>query len=163
MISVLLLIACCSSPESKADLQEEANKALALSDFEKVWNQGILDAIDEIYDADVVKHMNGRHDIIGIEAIKESVSSLHKNFSDIQFTIEDQIAQYDKVLTHWRWTATHTGELMGIPPSGVRFTITGMAIYQIAGGKIKEIWVNSDAFGLWQQLGAIQTIWDDEE
>ena len=145
----------------KKDLLQEQqvaideNKALVHRDFEEVWSQGKLDVIDEIYDTGFVKHINGRRDIHGPEGLKQSVSMFHTNFSDVQFTIEDQIAEGDKVVNRWTFTGTHKGELMGIPPTGVQVTITGIAIYRITGGKIMEIWVNSDALGLMQQLGAV--------
>jgi predicted ester cyclase len=76
-------------------------------------------------------------------------------FPDIAHTIEDQVAEGDKVVTRLRAHATHKGELMGIPPTGEEVTIEGISIWRIANGKIKECWVNYDALGLLQQLGAI--------
>ena len=129
MFSVSLLVACCSAPESKTDLQVEENKALVRRDFEEVWNQGKLEVIDEIYDANFV-----------------------------------MVAEGDKVAVRWTFTGTHKGKLVvGIPPTGLQATMTGIAIYRITGGKIMEIWVNSDVLGLWLQLGVIPPIGEGEE
>ena len=77
-------------------------------------------------------------------------------FPNIAHTIEDQIAEGDKVVTRLRAHATHEGELMGLPPSGKEVTIEGISIWRIADGKIKERWFNYDALGLMRQLGAFR-------
>ena len=78
-------------------------------------------------------------------------------FPDTHLTIEDQIAEGDKVVTRWTATGTNQGTLMGIPPSGKRVTITGISITRIANGKAVEDWVNFDTLGMLQQIGAIPT------
>jgi predicted ester cyclase len=76
-------------------------------------------------------------------------------FPDIAHTIEDQVAEGDKVVTRLRAHATHTGDLMGIAPTGKGVTIEGISIWRIADGKIEECWFNYDALGLMRQLGVI--------
>ena len=68
---------------------------------------------------------------------------------------EDQIAEDDKVVTRWTAVGSHQGELMGIPPTGRRVTVTGITINRIVGGKIMETWNNYDALGQLQQLGVV--------
>ena len=144
--------------ESQEKAKEEKNKAIARRAFEEVWSQGKLDVIDNIYDADFIKHIPGSSDIHGPEGLKQSVNMFRTAFPDCQFTIEDQIAEGDKVVNRWTGSGTHKGELMGIPSTGVQETWTGIAIYRFAGGKIVEIWVNSDFLSLLQQLGVIPPI-----
>jgi steroid delta-isomerase-like uncharacterized protein len=69
--------------------------------------------------------------------------------------IEDQVAEGDKVVTRWTATGTHKGELMGIPPSGKKVRVTGIAIDRLEDGKIVESWSSFDQLGMLQQIGAI--------
>ena len=76
-------------------------------------------------------------------------------FPDMQLTIEDQIAEGDKVVTRWTARGTHQGELMGIPPTGKQATVTGITVGRVANGKFVESWSNFDALGMMQQLGVV--------
>ena len=133
----------------------EENKAIVRRAFEEVWNQGKLDVIDEIFAIDYVGHMPGSPDLHGPKGFKQFVTMNRTAFPDIQFTVEDQIAEGDKVVIRWSSTGTHKGELMGIPPTGVQVTSTGIGISRISGGKAVEDWDNWDALGMLQQLGVI--------
>jgi predicted ester cyclase len=74
---------------------------------------------------------------------------------NLSHTIEDMLAEGDRVAVRLTARGTHTGEFMGIPPTGKQVTVTGTVICRIAEGKIQEDWFNSDALGLLQQLGVI--------
>ena len=74
---------------------------------------------------------------------------------DLRITLEDDIAEEDKVVSRWTAQVTHQGELMGIAPTGNQVTIMGITIHRIEDGKIVEEWENWDALGLMQQIGAI--------
>jgi predicted ester cyclase len=76
-------------------------------------------------------------------------------FPNIHVTIEDQIAEGDKVVTRWTGHGTHQGELMGIPPTNKAVTVTGIAIDRIVAGKIVEHWENFDQLGMLVQLGVV--------
>ena len=141
----------------------EENKALVRRVLEEVWNQGKLEVIDEIYAADFVIHTPGNPDIHGPEGFKQFVTMYRTAFPDVQFTIEDQIAEGDKVVTRWSTTATHKGELMGIPPTGLPAPTTGVSIGRCAGGKCLEDWSSWDALGMWQKLGVIPPIGQGKE
>ena len=131
----------------------EENKAIHRRAVEEVWNQRKLNVIDEIFAADYVGHQPGGPDIHGPEGLKQFVTMHRTAFPDIQFTVEDQIAEGDKVVIRWKNTITHKGELMGIPPTGKQATQTGISFFRISGGKIVERWLNRDALGMMQQLG----------
>jgi predicted ester cyclase len=73
--------------------------------------------------------------------------------SDMHQTIEDLVAEGDKVACRWSGRGTHVGDLMGAAPTGKAITITGIVIYRIANSKIQEEWDYSDMLGLMQQLG----------
>jgi steroid delta-isomerase-like uncharacterized protein len=138
--------------------QLEKNKAIARRDFEQVWNKGNLDTVDEICAADGVGHMPGSPDIHSLEGYKQYVTMYRNAFPDIHFTIEDEIAQGDKVVIRWTSRGTHQGELMGISPTGKQCTVTGITINRFSGGKIQESWNNWDALGMLQQLGVVPPI-----
>jgi steroid delta-isomerase-like uncharacterized protein len=132
----------------------EANKALVSRYVEEVWHQGNLDAADEMVAPDFVGHFP-EGEAIGIEGAKEHVIAFLTPFPDIHFTIEDMIAEGDKVAARLTFDATHTGELMGIPPTGVQTTVTGIFILQIGDGKLVEVWSIIDMLGVMQQLGVM--------
>jgi len=76
-------------------------------------------------------------------------------FPGTRVSVEDQIAEGDMVATRWRATGTHTGELMGIPPTGMRSEISGITINRFSGGRITEDWYQSYDLGTMRQLGVI--------
>jgi len=91
--------------------------------------------------------------IQGIDAYKQFLSMYLTASPDLHFTIEDQMAEGDKVVTRYTAGGTHLGPFMGIPPTGKQVTATGMSIIRVANGKIVEEWANGDDLGLLQQLG----------
>ena len=90
-------------------------------------------------------------------SVKQIFAALRAGFPDFQTTIEDLIAEGDKVAGRISWQGTHKGELMGIPPTGKHVKVTEMQIYRMTNGKIVERWVESDVLGMMQQLGIIPT------
>lgn len=127
--------------------------------FEEILDGGNLDLVDEIFDPQYVLHdPNAPEEVRGLEGAKQFVGVFRSAFPDIAHTIEDQIAEGDKVVTRLRARATHKGELMGLPPTGEEVTVEGISIWRIANGKIKECWFNYDALGLMRQLGVIREL-----
>jgi steroid delta-isomerase-like uncharacterized protein len=96
-------------------------------------------------------------EIHGPEGVKHFYTQLRNAFPDIHFRIKDQIAEGDKVVTHWTASGTHKGQFKGIQPTGKKFTVTAIDIDRIVDGKVKECWTNMDELGLLQQLGVIPT------
>ena len=80
---------------------------------------------------------------------------LRTTFPDIDVSVDDLIAEGDRVVIRWTGTGTHSGEFMGVPATGVKISVTGIAIDRIEGGKIVEHWEQFDTLGMMQQLGAI--------
>ena len=118
----------------------EDNKAWLRKSMDDIWSEGNLDAAGEFYAADVVIH-NAAPDNPGrLEGVKYTVSGFRAAFPDIQFNVEDMIAEGDKVTQRWSATGTQTGEWLGAPPSGEKTTMGGISIVRIANGKIVEIW-----------------------
>jgi len=136
----------------------ETNKAV-MQRVEEFWNTGNLAIADEIFATDFVNHnpvlpvgVTGNH----LEGYKESVVVLHTDFPDVYFTVEDMVAEGDKVVIRWTFTGTHLGEREGGlgPPTGRQITVTGMFIYRFADGKIVESWWAYDVLGMMEQLTA---------
>jgi len=112
------------------------------------------DALAEVYARDIVLH-EPDEDIHGIEGLKQFVSMIRSAIPDLRITLEDDIAEGDKVVSRLRAQGTHQGELMGIAPTSNELMITGITIHRIEEGKIVEEWENWDALGLMQQIGAV--------
>ena len=134
----------------------EESKILVLRWFEELFNEGNLTVADEIISPDHIDHDPTLPDLpLGPEGQKQLVSFYCSAFPNAHITVEDQIAEGDKVVTRWTARGTHDGELMGFAPTGNQVTITGMAIWRISNGRIEETWTNYDALGMMQQIGAI--------
>lgn len=134
----------------------EQNKNLVRRAVEEIWNQGNYDTIEEFVSHDFVAHSSAPdEETHGPEGAKQFFTQLRKAFPDIYFTIEDQIAEEDRVVTHWTARGTHKGEFKGIPPMGKQVKLTAIDIDRIVNGKVVECWTNIDELGLLQQLGVI--------
>jgi steroid delta-isomerase-like uncharacterized protein len=138
--------------EQMSEQISEQNKTLARRWFEDMFNRGDLDAANEILSAEFVDHLP-REEERGLEELKHYVSIYRTAFPDIQDTVEDIVAEGDKVVVRWMSRGTHEGEFMGIAPTGRHVTFTGMRLFRISENKIVESWVNIDERGLQEQLG----------
>ena len=115
----------------------EENKAILRRWYEVVYNQGNSDAVDEICDKNIISHISS-DEIKGTESQKKFISMMRSAFPDIQFTIEDQIAEGDKVVNRWTFTGTHKGEYIGVSPTGKLIRGTGITIHRIANDRMVE-------------------------
>jgi steroid delta-isomerase-like uncharacterized protein len=133
------------------------SKTLTRRIFEEMQSQGNLAIADDIFASDFVNH-TPFGDMVGPEGAKQFVTKLRTGFPDLQVTIEEQIAEGDKVATHWTARGTHQNEFQGIPATGKQMEIRGIVISQIADGKIVEQWGNPDVLALMQQLGVVPAL-----
>src|SRR5215204_6624584 len=132
----------------------EQNKTLARRWFEDLFSRGDLDTANQILSADFVDNLP-REEERGIEELKDYVSIYRTAFPDIEDTVEEIVAEADKVVVRWRSRGTHQGEFMGVAPTGRDVTFTGMRPFRFAENKIAESWVNIDERGLQEQLGIV--------
>jgi steroid delta-isomerase-like uncharacterized protein len=147
-------------PEGKESIMSEQNKALARRAFEEVWNQGKLTVIDELTAASATysdPNVPGGK-FTGPEGVKQFVQIYRGAFPDVRITINDQIAEGDKVVTRWTATGTHKGQLMGIAPTNKHATVTGVNIDRYQDGKVVEAWASYDMLGMLQQLGVVPVL-----
>jgi steroid delta-isomerase-like uncharacterized protein len=136
-------------------MSTEQNMANARRMMSEVWSQGNLDLVDELVDANYVFHDPAAPGVRGPEGLKQLVTMYRTGYPDLQFTVEDLLADGDKVITRWSCGGNHQGELMGIPATGKYTTTSGISITRFEGGKAVEEWVRWDTLGWLQQLGVI--------
>ncbi len=138
-------------------MSAEENKAMARREIQELFNHtGNLDAAEEIYAPDYVGHDPSTGDIRGAEAAKQFAAAYRQAFPDLEASIEDQIAEGDKVVSRFTSRGTHQGETEDFgPPTGNRVEVSGITIERFEGGKIAEDWTHYDALGLLQQLGLV--------
>jgi predicted ester cyclase len=130
--------------KEETNMPVEENKDLVRREQEELWNHtGNLDAAVELFAADQA------------EAARQEAADFRQGFPDVISTIEDLIAEGDKVVARWRSRATHQGTYMSIPATGKEVEFTGISVYRIEGDKIALSWTVEDQFGLMQQIGAI--------
>ena len=136
----------------------EENKAVARRLIEESGNNKNLDVIPELVTPGYVCHQAGGEDTRGHEGLRQLVTMFFTAFPDVHITIEDQIADGDKVVTRWTARGTHQGNLQGIAPTGKQITVSGISIDRFEAGKIAEEWELFDRMGMMQQLGVIPSL-----
>jgi steroid delta-isomerase-like uncharacterized protein len=136
-------------------MSAEENKAIVRRWFAAT-DQGNRAIVAELCAADYIDHNPPLPDMPpGNAGVSQANEVLRAAFPDTMHTIEDQIAEGDKVVTRLRARATFRGEFLGIPPTGTVVEITGITIHRLADGKLVEHWASFDALSFMQQLGAI--------
>jgi steroid delta-isomerase-like uncharacterized protein len=108
---------------------------------------------DGVLASNFVAHFPGHTPIHRIDAFRQFTSAFFTAFPDLTTTIEDLIADSDKVAVRQTWHGTHTSDFLHVPQTGKQVTFTSIEIYRVSGGKLAEEWVELDMFGLLQQLG----------
>ena len=129
----------------------DEGKALVRRMYEEVWNEGRLDVVDAICASDYVG-VGPYGDELGPEAVKRGVAARRSAFPDIRVTIEDMIAEGDRVAARLTFEGTHEGSYQGIAATGKRVRWSGIWMYRVAHGKFVERWHSYDMLGLLQQL-----------
>jgi steroid delta-isomerase-like uncharacterized protein len=130
----------------------EANKTLIRRQYEELINKKNLSVIDTDMTKDFIDHEAPSTQILGPEGVKQWIKYLHSTLPDLHVTIEDMIAEGDRVVVRDTWHGTHTGPFLNIPPTGKKFILKGIVIWRIEKGKIKERWATLDRWGLKEQL-----------
>jgi steroid delta-isomerase-like uncharacterized protein len=132
------------------------NKALVRQMVEVIFNQGDVSRADEFLAPDFVEHEELPPGVPGgREGVKQLTAMFRAAFPDFKATIDDIVAEGDKVVIRMTWSGTHKGEFMGIPATGRRVSFGVIDIIRVAGAKGVEHWGQMDSAGLMQQLGAV--------
>jgi len=130
----------------------EANKAQTRQIIDQGWNKGNMDALDDLITTNFVNHTafppNETRD-----DFKQRVQMIRTAFPDWEMTADEMLGEGDRVVTRWRARGTHRGSFRGIPATGKKIEVKGIAIDRVLDGKRVEGWVEWDMLGLLQQLG----------
>lgn len=137
----------------------EENKAIVRRLMEEVWTNGDLSLVDQLISVNYKHHDTSTPDFgPGPEGERKRATLYRSAFPDLQFIVEDVIAEGETVSVRWTSQGTHRGPLSGIAPSGKKVSVSGMTLARFAGGKMVESWVNWDALSLLQQLDVVPVL-----
>lgn len=139
----------------------EANKAVLDRHFNQVLNQGLLDAVDEIYTSDYVLDAPVRSDgssqarglTQGRDQLKQRVTLFRTAFPDIHFSQDEVVGEGDTVVVRYTFSGTHRGAFAGVKPGGRSISVMGILIAHLIDRKIREAWSAFDSAELMKQLG----------
>jgi hypothetical protein len=136
---------------------EEARNTATFRRFHEATNSGdpelVAQAIDELVDPDVLIRTPLPIQTTGVEALKQVWAMLLHGLPDLQITVEDVLAEGDKVVCRNTVTGTHHGEYMGVPPTGKSITYNEIFIFRLVDGRIAETWGVVDVLSQLRQLG----------
>ena len=150
----VLFITSCTSPVTEKPDPVASNIKTYTYVWDEIINKGRLDMFNETYfTPGVVMHANP--DIVGIEGAREYYANYLTGFSDIRFTIVDVFGQGDKLVKHWRFEGTHTGDFFGIPATGKTVSLDGTTLVRMENSKIAEERDFYDNLDFLTQLGLI--------
>ena len=131
--------------------------------YEEVFEKGNMDAWDELFSSDFVEHNPPFGDFKGLKAIKEGMKEERRALSDFHATIDEIIIEGNTVVVRHSFECKHTGELMGVPPTGKQLKYSGCVVYHLRNGKVFECFAYEDWLGLFQQLGVIPPLGQGKE
>lgn len=131
-----------------------SNKEVARRIYEEVLNDRRLDLLDELVRQDFIEHDPLPGQRTGVDGIKDRYGMLIKAL-DPHFTIEDMVAEGDRVVVRWTNSGTNVGDFLGIPATGRSFSIPGIDIFRVQDGQLAEHWHVVDVYGHMVQLGVI--------
>ncbi len=135
-------------------MSTEENKAIVRRFYEE-WNKGNLQGVYDLFSEDVVDHNPGPGQPAGKAGLVQALEIFKNAFPDSQIAIERLVAEGDTVVDHATFRGTHTGSLLGIPPTDKSVMIYASDAYRIENGKIVELWHVEDILGIMQQIGAM--------
>lgn len=131
----------------------EQNKVIVRDFIDETLNKGDIDAAEKFVAEDVVEQVPFPGQGPGIEGLKEVLGGIRTAFADLHWTVKEQIAEGDKVVSRFEWTGTHSGPFLGVEPTGRSVKVWGIVIDRLQQGKITDTRILMDALGLMAQLG----------
>lgn len=133
-------------------MSSTTNKALVRS-FIESWNRGDLQSMTQFWSPDMVHYSRGES--MSTEAVEQAMAGIMQAFPDMKLEIEDMLAEGNRVASLLKLSATHSGEYMGVSPTGRHVSCSFMGIVEVADGKVVAHWGVADGLHLLQQLGLI--------
>jgi len=134
----------------------EKNKEIVRRAWEEVVNEGKLDIVDELFHLNYIEHIpGGIAKTKGPERVKRAVTWMRKVFPDLHYTVEDLIAEGDRVVSRVIGIGTHKGEFMGVTATNRKVEMTAVVISRIKDGKIIEDWSYQNTLDMLKQIGDV--------
>ena len=127
------------------------NKATVRKLYEEILNTGKLELLNQFISPDY----SGPRGIKGPAGFAEPVSTVRAAFPDVKWTVEDLVAEGDKVLIRWSWKGTNTNSFEGFPATNKEVNHHAMNVFEFRAGKIVRSWMESDRLGFYQQIGVL--------
>ena len=134
---------------------KEDNAAVARRFAGEVITQGRMDLAAQFVWEDVVEQVPLPGQGPGLEGLKDILEGMRSAFPDLNFSIEEQISENDKVASRFEWSGTHHGEFLAVPATGRQVRVWGIVIDRFEEGRIKDTRIIMDIFGLMVQLGVL--------
>ncbi|WP_020574678.1 ester cyclase [Actinopolymorpha alba] len=131
-----------------------SNRSVVRRFYDEVLNHDKPEVADEIVAPDFVVHGGLPNQATGPEALKATGRMLRSGFADLRFTIDDLVAEGDRVAVRWTMEATHTGDYFGIPATGRSIDLHAIVIFRVVNGQLTELWPLVDHPSLRRQLEA---------
>lgn len=138
-----------------ASIQLDANLKMYLEVWDEVINNGDLDQINESNFDKNITLVSSPENVVGIEDFKAYYSNYITGFTNVSFTIIDAFGQGDKIVKHWNFKGTHTGDFFGIPATGNEVNVSGVTLVKMKDGKIAQEQDIMDNLEFMQQLGLL--------
>lgn len=132
----------------------EDNKNTVRRFFEEGPSKGDLRAADELLAPDFALH-TPLPSAPGIQGMNDVISACRAAFEHLNVTVEDMVAENDRVAARFTARGIHKGAFMGLPPTGKSITMTGIEVFRMENGRIAELWGEANLLGLMQQLGIL--------
>jgi steroid delta-isomerase-like uncharacterized protein len=153
-LAALAACACANTSNRSAAVPDpirDENKRNVAKLFESCFNRGDMGVLDELVSPEYIGEKGDK----GPAGFKQVIAGLRSAFPDIRYTVEDVIAENDKVAVRWHWSGTHQAPFRGFPPTRKAFSNTGTGIFRLQGGKIVAASLETDRLGFLQQVGAV--------
>jgi steroid delta-isomerase-like uncharacterized protein len=141
--------------QERKDMHQNENVAVVGRFIEEILNQGKFEVADEIVAEDFVELDPLPGQSQGREGLVEVLKGLRSAFPDIHWTIEETIADGEKVVTRFTWTGTQQGPFLGVPATGKKVAVKGVVIDRVVNGLMTDSRILMDTMGLMQQLGVL--------
>jgi steroid delta-isomerase-like uncharacterized protein len=142
------------APGAAPPSDPEANKALVRRLYEEVWNEGKVDAVDELF-SPTTTFLSPFYPMpaVGAQPLKMFVAFLRGALPDLKFEVQNMMAEGEWVTARWMCLPTHTRPFLGVEPTGNTLYFTALEMFRISGGKIQQIWLEMNLLNVLNQLG----------
>lgn len=123
--------------------------------IDEAWTKGNVDVLDDLHTPDFFDHSGLPGVSPDTAGVKQFIAGLHAAFSDLAITIEDMVAEGDRLVGRWVMTGTNTGSFNGMPATGRPVSLSGFDLLRVEGDRFAEVWAVADIAGMLQQLGVM--------